>query len=88
MADQDRTFSPTEVEANRAAQQGLGVGQRELDAQRDPGEPAPVEEELAAEVEDDEALSAEDRRLLKVESGLGQGSKTRQHQKDAISRRV
>lgn len=86
MAEQDRTFSPTEVEANRAAQQGLGVGQRELDAQRDPGEPA--EQDFAAEAEDDEALSAEDRRLLKVESELGQGSRTRQHQKDAVSRRV
>lgn len=84
MADQDRTFSTDTVEANRAAQQGLGVGQRELDAERDPGEPGmSVEDELAAEVEDDEALSAEDRPLK-----VGQGAKTRQHQKDVVSRRT
>jgi hypothetical protein len=81
MADQDRTFSPTEVEANRAAQQGLGVGQRELDAQRDPGDVP----ELDQEAEDE---AAEDRRTIKAESERGQGAKTRQHQKDIISRRV
>jgi hypothetical protein len=88
MADQDRTFSTDTVEANRAAQQGLGVGQRELDAERDPGEGEPIVDELAADAEDDESLSAEDRRLIKVESERGQGAKTRQHQKDAISRRT
>jgi hypothetical protein len=36
MADEDRTFLPTEAQANRARQQGLGVGQKEMDAQRDP----------------------------------------------------
>ncbi|HEV7384444.1 MAG TPA: hypothetical protein VGN89_06160 [Phenylobacterium sp.] len=36
MADETRSFLPNEVEANRARQQGLGVGQKELDAQRDP----------------------------------------------------
>jgi hypothetical protein len=36
MAEEDRSFSPTEAGANRGRQQGLGVGQREMDAQRDP----------------------------------------------------
>ena len=37
MADpEDRTFDPSTPEANRAAQQGLGVGARELRAQADP----------------------------------------------------
>lgn len=37
MADpNDRTFSPSEAETNRGRSQGLGVGQREMDAQRDP----------------------------------------------------
>jgi hypothetical protein len=37
MADpNERTFSTSEAEANRARQQGLGSGQREMDAQRDP----------------------------------------------------
>jgi hypothetical protein len=113
MADQDRTFSTSTVEANRAAQQGLGVGQRELDAERDPGEDLsaatdperteafdagsatpPAAAEAAddgwseTEAEEDEELADEDRRTLKAEAERGQGAKTRQHQKDAISRRV
>ena len=37
MADeQDRTFSTSEAEANRGRMQGLGAGQREMGAQRDP----------------------------------------------------
>jgi hypothetical protein len=87
MAEQDRSFSTNEVEANRAARQGLGVGQREIDAERDPGEAAPGED-LAAAAEDDDALEADDRRVIKAESERGQGAKTRQHQKDAVSRRT
>jgi len=30
-------FNPDEVEATRGREQGLGVGERELQAQRDPG---------------------------------------------------
>ncbi|MDB5447459.1 MAG: hypothetical protein JWQ97_2776 [Phenylobacterium sp.] len=37
MADEDRSFAPNTVQANRARTQGLGVGQREMDLQRDPG---------------------------------------------------
>jgi len=44
MTDQDRTtpaeapsFETDTVQADRAREQGLGLGQRELDAQRDPG---------------------------------------------------
>ena len=29
-------YSPSQVEVNRARQQGLGVGQKDLDTQRDP----------------------------------------------------
>jgi hypothetical protein len=35
-APNDRTFSTSEAEANRARTQGLGSGQREMDAGRDP----------------------------------------------------
>ena len=35
--DEDPTFETDEVQANRAMEQGLGVGARELAAQRDPG---------------------------------------------------
>lgn len=36
MADEPRSFSTSTVEANRARNQGLGVGQRELNLQHDP----------------------------------------------------
>jgi hypothetical protein len=35
--DENATFETDEVQANRAMEQGLGVGARELAAQRDPG---------------------------------------------------
>ena len=35
--DENPTFKTDEVQANRAMEQGLGVGARELAAQRDPG---------------------------------------------------
>ncbi len=34
--DRDETYDHSTVEANRARQQGGGVGQKDLDAQRDP----------------------------------------------------
>jgi hypothetical protein len=37
MADETPTFETSDVQANRAMEQGLGVGARELAAQRDPG---------------------------------------------------
>lgn len=36
MADEERTFQPGPVEANRTRMQGGGVGQSEMDAQGDP----------------------------------------------------
>ncbi|WP_164467301.1 hypothetical protein [Caulobacter flavus] len=40
MADPEdtETYDPSTPEANRAIQQGIGVGARDLAAQRDPGE--------------------------------------------------
>ena len=35
MPQDPRTYSPTTQEANRAREQGAGVGQRDLDAQQD-----------------------------------------------------
>jgi len=37
MAEEPRSFSPSKIQANRARQQGLGVGQKEMDLQQDPG---------------------------------------------------
>lgn len=61
MADPDTENTPSleeEVEANRAIEQGLGVGARELAAQREAGEKAFDDEE----VEDDEAADLSDGR--------------------------
>ena len=81
MADEDRTFHTSTPETNRAEQQGLGVGQRELDAQRDAGEPPELEVE---DVIDD---NDPDGRTVKTEAERGQGAKTRAANKDIISRR-
>ena len=56
MADEDKAFHTSTQEANLAAEQGLGLGAREIAAQRDPG----AEVDLAAEdaeAEADEALA-------------------------------
>ncbi len=45
----DRTYEPSDIEATRSRQQGLGVGAKDLQRQRDPqGEP-----EAGPEEEDD-----------------------------------
>lgn len=36
-AEETPSFNPDEIEATRGREQGLGVGERELRAQRDPG---------------------------------------------------
>lgn len=48
---EDPRFETDEVSASRAREQGLGVGERELAAQRDPGgvQPADPEERRADE---------------------------------------
>lgn len=56
--DNDQPSLDEEVEANRAIEQGLGVGARELAAQREAGEKAFDDEE----VEDDEAADLSDGR--------------------------
>lgn len=40
-ASREKDYDPSKTEATRGREQGLGVGQRDLDFQRDPG--APVE---------------------------------------------
>jgi hypothetical protein len=36
MAEEERTFDPSQAQVNRGREQGLGVGQKEMDAQKDP----------------------------------------------------
>jgi hypothetical protein len=62
MADEDRSFHTSTPEANRAIEQGLGAGAREIKAQRDPGgeevDEADDVEALAAQYEDEVADTA------------------------------
>jgi len=57
-SDNTPAFETDEVAANHAIEQGLGVGARELAAQREAGEKAFDDEE----VEDDEAADLSDGR--------------------------
>lgn len=59
MADPKPHFETDEVSASRAREQGLGIGARELAAQRDPGDVQSRDDENARmEVDgDDEQLS-------------------------------
>ncbi len=51
------TFETDEVEATRAREQGLGIGAREMAAQRDPGDVKSRDDEDAKVQPDDEQLS-------------------------------
>jgi len=55
MADQDKTphFETDDVEANLAIEQGLGVGARELAAQREPGGIITPDEDEVDDADDD-----------------------------------
>ena len=97
MAEKDRTFSPTQVEADRTRMQGNGVGQRELDLQRDPNRPQGADQydfdgdDNPQEDGGDPAGAAQTganhtRRPERTEAMRGQGPKTRAAQKSEINR--
>jgi hypothetical protein len=66
---EDPHFETDEVQADRARQQGLGVGERELEAQRDPGGVQPVDE--------DERLADEKDAVERIDNSIGvQGKAT------------
>ena len=86
MAQDPRSFSPTPVEANRTRQQGGGMGQRELSAQRDGGE---IDAEAIAEDLDAEGNhQGIGHRADPAPSDREHGKKTRAHSKDIISGRA
>jgi hypothetical protein len=93
-ADETRSFDTSAVEANRALEQGLGVGQRELDAQRDPDQlpQTPLEldnddEDLRSEPGDETAVLNANHANRGAKPDRSSGPKTRQATKDQISRR-
>jgi hypothetical protein len=94
MADETRSFEPTPSEVNRGREQGLGVGQRELDAQRDPDQlpQTPLEldnddEPLRSQPGDEGAVLNTNRANRGAKPDRSSGPKTRQATKDKISRR-
>ncbi len=99
MPEEDRTFSPTETEATRTRMQGGGVGQREMDAQRDPTRAAGQDQydfagdDNPQEDGGDPSYGAQQggdhaNRPDKTEAERGQGPKTRAHNKAEINRQV
>jgi hypothetical protein len=101
MADEDRTFDPTvkesEAQVNRGREQGLGMGQRELDTQTNPAGNAPATEGISENPEEDWGEPAGEgatyssnhvTRGEKTDAERGPGPKTRQATKDQISRRL
>jgi hypothetical protein len=96
MADEDRTFDPTKTQVNRGREQGLGMGQRELDAQGDPAGNAPARDGVSENPEEDWGEPADEgatysanhtTRGVKTDAERGPGPKTRAATKDQISRR-
>lgn len=99
---EDRTFQPGSAETNRGREQGLGLGQRELDAQADPtgGEPEetrPTEIEAEADnPQEDWGEAIEDAayganhvdRGRPLPEDREHGPKTRQASKAEINRRA
>ncbi|HZZ31480.1 MAG TPA: hypothetical protein VFE10_05750 [Phenylobacterium sp.] len=95
MADEDRTFDPSQIEANRGREQGLGMGQRELEAQRDPDQLPQTPLELDNNVEDLRSQPGDAGAVLHANhANRGDkpdrvsGPKTRAATKDQISRRT
>ena len=64
-------FETDAVQADRAREQGLGVGERELDAQRDPGGARTADED--PRMEDGSSINARDEDALDQSVGV-QGS--------------
>jgi hypothetical protein len=95
MADEDRIFDTPQIEANRGREQGLGVGQRELDAQRDPDQlpQTPLEldnddDDLRSEPGDEGPVLNANHANRGAKPDRASGPKTRTATKDQISRRT
>jgi hypothetical protein len=78
MANEKRTFETDAAEANRAREQGLGVGQRELEAQRDP---QVADDEIEDEVE---RVTPEDLHPQRQSLAAEHGPKTRAAIRQAV----
>lgn len=79
---EDRSYEPDTVSANKAAQTGQGVGQREMQVMRDPGEAIDdADLDLADEAEEEPGLqtgATHANRPGKTDAESGQGRLTRE----------
>ena len=92
--NETRSFDPSTPETNRGREQGLGVGQRELSAQRDPDQlpQTPLEldnddEDLRSQPGDEAAVLNANHANRGAKPDRSSGPKTRAATKDQISRR-
>lgn len=83
---EDRTFRSSTAEANRSAEQGNGVGERELQVMKDPGED--IEDlDLAAEAEEEPGLQqgrTGNNRPDRTEAQRSQGRKTLEANRERV----
>ena len=88
MADEERTFSPNETDTNRGREQGLGVGQRELDLQGEPAASDNPQEDWGEPTDGGAAYGANHaRRGEKSDAERSQGIKTVRANKNIVSNR-
>jgi hypothetical protein len=93
MADEPRTFDPDAAEVNRGREQGLGMGQRDLEAQRDPDQlpqtplDLDADDDLRSEPGDQDAVLHANHATRGAKPDRAAGPKTRAATKDQISRR-
>lgn len=86
MPNEPRSFQTDTPKANRAAQAGDGVGERELDAMQDPGR---ADDDLAAaDIPEEEDFADRSRPGERNEADWAHGPKTRARSKEIINGRL
>ena len=82
MPNEPRSFQPTTPQANRAAQDGQGVGQREMDAMQDANRTADID------LPEEDDFTDRSRLGDKNEADRGHGAKARARNKESFAGRL
>lgn len=85
MPNEPRSFQTDTPKANRAAQEGDGVGERELEAMQDPGG---GDLDAAADIPEEEDFADRSRPGDRNEADWAHGPKTRARSKEIINGRL
>ena len=88
MPNEPRSFQTNTPEANRTAQQGQGVGERELDAMQDPRRPDGDLDAAAEGLPEEEDFADRSRPGGRNEADWAHGPKTRARSKEIINGRL